>query len=108
MKYENINIKKLEQFCKILVKLGINKNIYGATTIKKIVSVREYQKFMQDYADYKIKFIESRPEWKVATKEKVWNKDKQKFEILNNIVSLKDIAKYEMTEEDFYNQKVEL
>lgn len=107
MKCENIDIKKLEQFCKILVKLGITKNIYGTTTMKKIVSVREYQKFMQDVADGKIK-VEGRPEWKVATKEKIWNVEKQKFELPNNIIFLKDIAKYGMTEEDFYNQKVEI
>jgi len=102
-----IDIKKLEQFCKILVKLGITTKIYGTTTIKKIVSIREYQKFMQDYNEGKIK-VEGRPEWKVATKEKVWNSEKQKFEILNNIIFLKDIAKYGMSEEDFYNQKVEI
>lgn len=121
MKHENIDIKKLEQFCKILVKLGITKNIYGATTMKKIVSVREYQKFMQDFHDGKIK-VEGRPEWKVATKEKVWNREKQKFEtsyklwnieeqkveVLKNVVFLKDIAKYGMSEEDFHNQKVEI
>lgn len=107
MKCENIDIKKLEQFCKILVKLGITKNIYGTTTMKKIVSVREYQKFMQDVADGKIK-VEGRPEWKVATKEKIWNVEKQKFELPNNIIFLKDIAKYGMTEEDFYNQKIEI
>ena len=107
MKCENIDIKKLEQFCKILVKLGITKNIYRTTTMKNIVSVREYQKFMRDFHDGKIK-VEGRPEWKVATKEKVWNSEKQKFELPNNIVSLKDIAKYGMSEEDFYNQKVEI
>ena len=107
MKCENIDIKKLEQFCKILVKLGITKNIYGTTTFKKVVSVREYQKFMQDFYDGKIK-VEGRPEWKVATKEKIWNIEKQKFEIPNNIIFLKDIAKYGMSEEDFYNQKVEI
>ncbi len=107
MKCKNIDIKKLEQFCKILVKLGITKNIYGTTTIKKIVSIREYTKFMQDYNEGKIK-VEGRPEWKVATKEKVWNVEKQKFELPNNIIFLKDIAKYGMTEEDFYNQKVEI
>lgn len=107
MKCNNINIEKLEQFCKILVKLGITTKIYGTTTIKKIVSIREYEKFMQDYNNGKIK-VECRPEWKVATKEKVWNIEKQKFEVLNNLIFLKDIAKYEMTEEDFYNQKVEI
>lgn len=107
MQCENINIKKLEQFCKILVKLGITKNIHGTTTMKKIVSVRQYQKFMQDVADGKIK-VEGHPEWKVATKEKVWNVEKQKFELPNNIIFLKDIAKYGMTEEDFYNQKIEI
>lgn len=107
MKCENIDIKKLQQFCKILVKLGITTKIYGTTTIKKIVSIREYTKFMQDYNEGKIK-VEGRPEWKVATKEKVWNIEKQKFEVLNNLIFLKDIAKYEMTEEDFYNQKVEI
>ena len=54
MKCENINIKKLEQFCKILVKYGITTKIYGTTTIKKSVSIREYTKFIQDYNEGKI------------------------------------------------------
>ena len=105
MKAENINIKKLEQFCQILVRLGITKKIDSTTTVKQIMSVGEFKQLRQDYSEGRLK-AENLPEWK-AIQGKVWNDDKQEFEVLGNIVAFPDIAEHGMTEEEFYNQKVQ-
>jgi hypothetical protein len=105
MKAENINIKKLEQFCKILLKLGITKNMSSTTTVKKIMSVREFEKLRQDYSLGKLK-SEHLPRFR-PIQEKVWNDDKQEFEVLCNLVPLYEIAEHGMTEEEFYNQTLE-
>jgi len=107
MKAENINIKKLEQFCKLLLKLGIKKKISSTTTVKKIMSVREFEKLRQDYSLGKLKAL-GLPQYKaIKAKEKVWNDDKQEFEALSSLVLFKDIAEHGMTEEEFYNQTLE-
>ena len=105
MKAENINIKKLEQFCQILVRLGITKKIDSTTTVKQIMSVGEFKQLRQDYSEGRLK-AENLPEWK-AIQGKVWNDDKQEFEVSGNIVAFPDIAEHGMTEEEFYNQKVQ-